>query len=128
MYLLLSCRGSQRDSIAERVVSEKQTLLENVRFLLSISSLESEGPIETQLWRLIGWPILISVYVRIGWNIGYESTEAEVERLYEHAKILGRKSLLDSSGLIKDMLMKKAENPDRLWHWDDGLDSRVLYF
>lgn len=128
LYLLLSCKGHEWKSIKSQVISAKQTLTQNIHRILAIRSLDSEGPVETQLWRLIGWPILISVYVRIGWNIGYESAEAEVERLYEHAKILGRNSLLDSSGLIKNMLVKKAESPDRPWHWDDGLDSRVLYF
>lgn len=128
LYLLLSCKGSEWDSIAERVALEKQTLTEDLRLLLSISSLDSEGPIETQLWRLIGWPLLISTYVRIGWDVGEESIEVEIERLYKHARSLGRHSLLESSGIIKNMLYKKAEKPTGTWLWDDGLDLRVLYF
>lgn len=128
LYLLLSGEGHGWGSIAQQVISAKQELLDNIHRVLAIRSLDPEGAVETQLWRFIGWPILISVYVRIGWSIGEESTETEVERLYEHAKILGRHSLLDSSSIIKKMLVKKAENPNRTWHWDDGLDSRVLYF
>ena len=71
--------------------------------------------------------MVISAYVRIGWNVGDESTETEVERLGATAKETGRISLLTASDFLNMVLVKRSEDPRKEWEWDDGLDPNFYF-
>lgn len=73
----------------------------------------------------MAWPVLISTYVRIGWNNGEESTEAEVECLDWIAEETGRKGA--AREFVKKALVRRWQDPDKIWEWDDGLDAKCPF-
>lgn len=57
LYLLLSCTSVCGESVMPKVLSAKRTLWMYTRLLLDISSLDHDGPVETQLWKFLRWPM-----------------------------------------------------------------------
>ena len=130
LYLLLSCNASPgySESTASKVFSTKLMLSRYIKLLFDSRNTDPGSPIESQLWRFLGWPMMVSVYVRMGWGLGEESVGEEIERLRTFAQGTSRASLLRSSSFPNSVLIRRSEDLDRKWVWDDGLDSNFFYF
>ena len=92
-----------------------------------MASFDRNGPVESQLWKFTVWPLLISAYVRVGWDIGSESAESDLEHLRMTGAVLGLRSVLSNERILRQAQDKKAANPGMEWKWDDGFNKCAFF-
>lgn len=127
LYFLLSCTLplSPRDKL--RVHLASQNLSQHVRLLFESASTDSEGPLHSQPWKLLSWPILIGLYVRLGWDIGEESVDTCIERRQRIANVLPAARTLDVMRFVRRVEAQRARRSAAEWTWDDGFYSRCAF-
>ena len=114
--------------MASKILAAKYGLARYSKPLFDIRSFDPDDGVETQLWKFLGWPLLISTYVRIGWRIGEETVEQEIQRLHEIADATGRMSLSFSASTLWEIARNTETEHGKTWDWESGLGERVLMF
>lgn len=91
LYLHLSCSNpADPDTLTQALVAS-QSLHHEASSLFAKSSDNFDGPLDTQLWKFITWPLVIAAYAWVGWDIINPDIELETlfHRLHRIAKIKG---------------------------------------
>jgi len=135
LYLHLSCspRTSKQDIDVQFLSSTHQILTTNLSKLLVQSSLDTEGPIHTQLHKFVTWPLVIAAYTRVGWNVG--ATEDKVEgdaeqdlaRLRSVASMIGSRPLMVAASVLENARNRKTSSGGGRWTWDDAFTARCSF-
>lgn len=130
LYLLLSFTSSQGEPLPQTVHYAKQVLDEQSSLIFIASDRSDEdGPLHTQLWKFLTWPLMISVYACVGWDIGLDIEDAntELDRLERKATTFGMERLLIAIKYIRNIWLQKSSNAQFPWTWDDGFSSRATF-
>ena len=134
VYILLSSPVQPSlpyEDIGSLVVSAKHALTTHIHTLFDLASHSHTAPIQSQLWKFIIWPLVISAYVRIAFDLGDESIDFEIHRLETTAVALGARSLSDAAKLMRGIGKRRALEKDmgmvREWRWDDGWETRCVF-
>jgi hypothetical protein len=98
--------------------STQQVLADQISFLFSMADEDCYGPLPTQLWRLVTWPLVISVYARYGCGIGGDSSVKHIEMLKKMSNILGSRPMGDAVDAIKKMEDERGNGPTQKVDWD----------
>ena len=127
LHLLLSLDQTHSQNAQFLIYDAKRILSQQIRYLFQIAQTGLDAPIQAQLWKFIIWPLTISAYVKAGWDIGEQSVETEIKRLRMTSVAVGARSLHDAAELMESIVRRRAEEPDVIWHWDDGWESRCVF-
>lgn len=129
LYLHLSCPLSSILQPAAFVLATHRTLTANLATLLSQSSLDTEGPIHTQLHKFAIWPLLVAAYASVGWDfrVDEEACEQDLERVRQAARIIGSRPLMVATQVLEDVRHRRAMNGGGEWAWDDGFGARCSF-
>ncbi|KAF2162112.1 hypothetical protein M409DRAFT_27492 [Zasmidium cellare ATCC 36951] len=127
LYFLLSCATPLTPQDKVRVHVACQTLSQHLRSLFDSAAVDTEGPLHTQLWKLLSWPIIIGMYVGIGFGIGEEEVEAHLERLRKMSTVFGSTDAADVTKFIYRVKAQRARRSATDWRWDDGFYTRCAF-
>ena len=119
LYLLLSTH-SLGDLPKQDLRAAKGTLSQNLKLLFQNASTDPNDPLQGQLWKLTVWPLVISAYVKAGWNIGDASVDTDLDHFPSIALALGSRRLLGVAKSIRSVHQKRVAEPDNAWAWDDA--------
>lgn len=133
------CRDFFND--AEKILDEhRQSLSNNLAFLLEGLGTKREDLRKPVLWRFILWPLFVDAYEAVGWprtsdsgkSNGGNVTGASVahqERLIQRLRVTGRElganCLLNAATLLEDV-QEQWQARDS-WDWDDAFPRRVVF-
>ncbi|KAK4505841.1 hypothetical protein PRZ48_003806 [Zasmidium cellare] len=126
-YFLLSCTTPLTPQDRWRVHLASQTLSQHLRSLFSSATLDQEGPLHTQLWKLLSWPILVGIYVGLGFRISEEEVDAHLERLHKISSVAGLVRSMDITKFVHRIKAQRARCSAADWKWDDGFYSRCAF-
>lgn len=126
MYLHLSCNPSPR---SELLNTTHQTLTANLATLTSHISSDTEAPLHTQLYRFAIWPLIVAAYARVGWDIGGDDDDQDLERLRQVAAKIQSRPLEFAAGVMEKVKADRARRGDfgGPWTWDEAFDSRCSF-
>lgn len=135
LYLHLSCRTSisNQETDPHFLSSTYHILTTNLSKLLSRSSLDTEGPIHTQLHKFVTWPLIIVAYARVCWDIGAVEgelegdSEGDLERLRSAASAIGSRPLMVAASVMQKARDQRALRSGGHWAWDDAFTTRCSF-
>ena len=127
LYLLLSSHTYVGAELQARINCAEHTLSSQIRFLFEIASIDAEGPLHTQMWKFLVWPLVVHIYVRVSWNAGDEPVGRDLDHARSTALSLGSRSLLQAVELMGSVQVKRGANLNATWVWDNGFTSRYAF-
>ena len=133
LYLFFSnttaCSTPERARQQQIVRAAKHTLTQHAQLLLSkASQTHNDGPLHTQLWKFITWPLVILSYVCVAWGDEDEPVDISLALLRTIAAAMGRTRLPGPEQLIRRVQKERAIRPQHLpCTWDEGFDSRCTF-
>ena len=133
LYLMFSIRRSRDTRTLARqgqtAHSTKHTLMQHTELLFSKASKhDHDGPLHTQLWKFVVWPLVVYTYVCAGWDIGKEPLDSSLGYLRRIAEVKGSTRLLEAEQLAHRVEKERAARPsDSAWTWDDAFGSRCAF-
>lgn len=133
LYLHLSCGPdlSKQDIDLQFLSLTHQTLTINLSNLLALSSLDTEGPIHTQLHKFVTWPLVIAACAHVGWDLGAVEDEGDaeqdLERLRSAASAIGSRPLMVAASVMEKARDRKASRVGGRWAWDDAFTARCSF-
>ena len=106
-----------------------------------------DGPLHTQLWKFVAWPLFVSVYVRAGWCVfdttadstnysanEMDSTDAmtsDVKHLRAISAAMGTRKFLHVEKLAQRVQESRAvfasKGIENTWTWDDAFIERSVF-
>jgi hypothetical protein len=109
LYLYLSCSPgiSNQETDPHLISPTHQILTTNLSKFLARSSLDTEGPIHTQLYKFVTWWLVIAAYARVGWVLGAAEdvlegdADQDLERLRFAASTIGSRPLIEAAGVME---------------------------
>ena len=154
LYLVLSTSPDRalRDPQFRQIVhSARYTLNQHLRLLLKQgrngADMGCDGPLQTQLWKFVGWPLFVSAYVRAAWGAvsrgvnsksghvpGIDSddeAERDTEHMHAISAALGTRKRTHAEKLMRwvrtSRFMAAGKGIENTWCWDDGFHERCLF-
>jgi hypothetical protein len=132
IYLHLSCCPSTTNQQIDLpyLSSTHRTLTTNLRTLLARSSLDTEGPISTQLHKFVTWPLVIAAYASVGWDVsavedGLDGdAERDLERLKFAASAIGSRPLMLAASVLEKVRDRRAMRVEGGGAWGDAFTAR----
>lgn len=135
LYLHLSCSpGISNLKVDLKFLSSThQTLTNNLSKLLAQTSLDTEGPIHTQLHKYATWPLVMAAYARVGWDVGADGDEVgggaeqDLERLRFAASSIRSRPLMVAASVMGRVRDRRALRLGGRWAWDDAFPARCSF-
>ena len=142
LYLVLStspCLALVDPQLRQTVHIAKYTLNQHLCLLFKQghngADLGCDGPLHTQLWKFVAWPIFVSLYVRAGWGIADSVSEDDMKRDIEHMRsissAMGTRKFLHVEKLAQRLQQSRAVVASKgiktTWTWDDAFHERSVF-
>lgn len=127
LYLYLSMNAIK--SYEERMLHAKAELSRNLRLLFDVANVDHEGPLHAQLWRFTNWPIVMSAYATVGFDVeGGDSVESDFDRFKPVMSTLSGARLKPQETFFRDIeQMRRVMKGKRPFKWDYGLGQRKAF-
>ena len=154
LYLILSTSpglGLEDPQWRQTIHSARYTLTQHLRLLFKQghngADNECDGPLHTQLWKFVGWPILVSIYVRAAWGERHLAVDSplgtlaamdyddDMDKDMQHMRALsagmGSRKFLHIEKLASMLQRSRAAVVEKgirpTWSWDDGFNDRTAF-
>jgi hypothetical protein len=127
LYLFLSSQPAHHVQLQANIKSANQSLANEVSAVLDVASDNVEGPLHTQIWKLLVWALLVYMYVQVGWDFGGANPERDLDRVRSTAISMGSGSFLRAVELMDALQMRRESNRNVTWEWESGFDSRQAF-
>jgi hypothetical protein len=105
-----------------------------------------DGPLHTQLWKFVAWPLFVSVYVRAAWGVidctvdsmdfanemdSVDAMERDMRHLRAISAAMGTRKFLHVEKLAQRVQQSRAVVASRgieaTWTWDDAFSERSVF-
>jgi hypothetical protein len=121
LYVLLSATNPTTNRFTSTILSSTQKVLaDQIKFLFSIAQQDYYGPLPGQLWRIIAWPLVISVYVQYGCDIGDNNTADHLELLRQLSTVLGSRPMGEAADCILQLQQQRIDSTRKMVGWAEG--------
>jgi hypothetical protein len=127
LYLCLSFHPAHHTQLQANIKSASQSLSNEVSLVLDAASNNVEGALNTQIWKLLVWPLLVYMYVHVGWGFCGGNPESDLDRVRSTAVSVGSGSFLRAAELMDAVQMRRESNRNVTWEWESGFDSRQAF-
>ena len=126
LYLHLSCSDSNNATTIPRAQAASKQLYAASNALFAKASHNWNGPLDTQLWKFITWPLVIAAYAWAGWDVwgGQGDLDEVFGRLDMIAVAKGTKTRSCAGDYMSRVRTKRARVPEGEWTWDMGFRVR----
>lgn len=153
LYLILSTSDQPLEDLQLRqtVHAARYTLVQHLRLLYKQGhngvDHGCDGPLHTQLWKLVTWPIFISIYARAGWGhlcsskdrpldaIAAMNSQDDMDEDIQHmraiAAAIGSRKFLPVEKLANRVQQSRTDRLEKgitsAWRWDDAFSERTVF-
>jgi hypothetical protein len=123
LHLARSLSISNQKTDVHFLSSTHRVLTINLSKLLARSSLDTEGPIHTQLYKFVTWPLVIATYARAGRGAGVVKDEIEDDAKRDLESAI----LIVAAGVLEKARDRRVLRTGGHWSWDDAFTSRCSF-
>ena len=128
IYLALSFQPLHNAvSIREWILPAGRYLFDQVRSILDIASTDTEAPLHQQVWKLITWPMVVSMYARVGWDCIAGHGKSGRDRVRSAALSMASRPLLQATQLMDELETRRGSQHTAPWTWDSGFKYRYAF-
>lgn len=106
-----------------------------------------DGPLQTQLWKFVAWPLFVSLYARAAWGVihstvdsmdyfanemdSVEASERDLKHLRAISAAMGTRKFLHVEKLAQRVQQSRAvvasKGMEATWTWDDAFSERSIF-
>jgi len=128
LYLHLSCNPAPQSHFLN---TTHQKLITGLANLLSKASSDTEAPLCTQLYKCAVWPLLVTAYAKVGWNVGDRGDDdtEDLDRLRTVAKKIQSRPLAVAADVLEMVKVDRARRASvgSPWRWDEAFEGRCSF-
>ena len=154
LYLVLSTSPNEAlaaPQLRQIVHSARYALNQHLRLLFKQgqtgSDMGCDGPLQTQLWKFVGWPLFVSAYVRAAWGAvspgvdlnfdhvrgidSHDEAEKDTEHMHAISAALAGRKWSHVEKLVQQIhtskILSVGKGIEAQWRWDDAFHKRCVF-
>jgi hypothetical protein len=154
LYLVLSTSPNEAlgdPQLRQIVHAARYTLNQHLRLLFKQghngADMGCDGPLQTQLWKFVGWPLFVSAYVRAAWGAvspgvdlkldhvrgidSHDEAENDTEHMHAISAALGTRKWSHVEKLVQRIhtsrILFAGKGIESQWKWDDAFHERSVF-